>query len=368
MQAAPVIDLRSDTVTRPTPEMRRAMAEAEVGDAVIDVDPTVDRLEKRTAELLGKEAAVFVPSGSMANQVALRTHCPAGTEFLCEADCHIYHYEQGAYASLSGLIPRLIATDDGTIRPEQLVGQVHASDEHHPRTGLLCIENTHNRWGGRVQRQDDVVASCQWARRHRLATHLDGARLWNAAVASGTTVEQLAAPFDSVSVCFSKGLGAPVGSAIAGSADFIREARRGRKLFGGAMRQAGIIAAGALHALQHHRDRLEQDHQAAQQLGAAAASCDGLSIVGGRVETNMVMIHVDRPEPIGKSTEQRDGGGGTPAAELVGLLRERGVWCFDTGPATVRLVTHLDVTAAQVSAACEAIKQSAECLLTQGAK
>ena len=337
-----IIDLRSDTVTRPTPEMRSAIAHAEVGDAVIDVDPTVDQLEKRVAELLGKEAAVYVPSGSMANQVALKTHCPHGSEFICEADAHIFHYEQAAFAPLAGLVPRLIQTADGTITRDQLDACSLYNDEHHPQTKLLCIENTHNRWGGRIQDQAQVEAGCEWAASHELKSHLDGARLWNASAATGTPVAELARPFDSVSVCFSKGLGAPVGSAIAGTAEFIQRARRNRKLFGGAMRQAGIIAAGALYAVQNHRDRLAEDHANATKLGAAVSACDGFRIRGGNVETNMLMFELDPSR-------------GT-APDFVAALRERGIWCFAIGPQAVRMVTHLDVSTEQIDQACEIIQ------------
>ena len=201
------IDLRSDTVTRPTPAMRVAISEAEVGDAVIDIDPTVERLEQITAELLGKEAAVFMPSGSMTNQVAIRVHCDRGSEFICEADAHIYHYEQGAFAQLSGLVARTVAGDEGLLRLEQLAGLIRPDNDHMVRTRLVCLENTHNRWGGRIQDQQEVERVCQWAAENGLRRHLDGARLWNAAVATGRSERELCQPFDSVSVCFSKGLG-----------------------------------------------------------------------------------------------------------------------------------------------------------------
>lgn len=340
-----IIDLRSDTVTRPTPEMRAAIAEAVVGDAVIDIDPTVDELERLIAEILGKEAAVFVPSGSMANQVSLKSHCPHGSEFICESECHVYHYEQAAFAPLAGLVPRMIATQDGTIRRAQLDAITLANDEHHPRTKLLCIENTHNRWGGRIQDQSEVIAACQWARENGLGTHLDGARLWNAAAESGISEKELAEPFDSVSVCFSKGLGAPVGSAIAGSEDFILEARRNRKLFGGAMRQAGIIAAGALYAVKNHRQRLTEDHAHARQLGDAVSACDGFAIRGGNVETNMLMFEIEPDR-------------GT-AHEFVQLLREQEIWCFPISAQAVRLVTHLGVPTNQIDRACEIIQSVA---------
>ena len=337
-----MIDLRSDTVTQPTAEMRQAISSAEVGDAVIDVDPTVDRLEKLTARLLGKEAAVFMPSGSMTNQVAIRVHCDRGSEFLCEAECHIYRYEQGAFAQLSGLVAQTIATSNGVLTVEHLQGMIKPDDAHTVRTRLVCLENTHNRWGGRLLPQEEVARVCQWAKSNGLKSHLDGARLWNAAVATGKAEHELAAPFDSVSVCFSKGLGAPVGSALAGSADVISEARRARKLFGGAMRQAGIIAAGALYALENHRQRIATDHQHAQQIGDACRSCDSLTIRGGQVDSNIVICEVD-PD------------WGT-AESMVHRLAEQGVRCLTMGQQLIRFITHLDVTSQTIDQACQIIQ------------
>lgn len=338
----PEIDLRSDTVTQPTPAMRQAMAEAEVGDAVIDIDPTTERLEKMTAELLGKEAAVFMPSGSMSNQIALRVHCDRGSEFLCEADCHIYHYEQGAFAQLSGLVARTVAGESGLMKVEQIRDLIRPDNEHMVQTRLVCIENTLNRWGGKVQPQDEVTRICDWAQSNDLKRHLDGARLWNAAVASGVSEKDLAAPFDSVSVCFSKGLGAPVGSALAGPADFVHEARRARKLFGGAMRQVGIVAAGAIHAIENHRVLLEQDHANAKQLGKACEACSALTIRGGTIDTNIVICEIDSQW-------------GT-ADQLVSLLAAQGIRCFAIGGQAIRFVTHLDISTQQVSQACEIIQ------------
>ena len=251
-----LIDLRSDTVTRPTPGMRAAMAEADVGDDVFGEDPTVAALEDRVAALLGKERAIFVPSGTMSNQIGLRLHCSPGDELICEADCHIYNYEQAGYAQFSGLAVRPVAGEEAILRREQLEGLIRGENDHLPRTRLLCLENTHNRGAGRVLPYDGVVDICDWAHAIGLATHLDGARLWNAAVATGIPPADWAQHFDTVSVCFSKGLGAPVGSALAGHARLIKLARRHRKLLGGGMRQAGVLAAAALYALEHHVDRL----------------------------------------------------------------------------------------------------------------
>jgi threonine aldolase len=246
-----VLDFRSDTVTKPTPGMRKAMAEAAVGDDVFDEDPSVHALQERVADLLGKEAAVFVPSGSMSNQIGVRVHCDPGDEFICESGCHIYNYEQGAYAQLSGLATRTVDGVCGVLQLEQLTGLIRADNEHLCRTRLVCLENTHNRGAGRIQPYDVVESICDWAHANGLRTHLDGARLFNAVVASGISARDWAQHFDTVSVCFSKGLGAPVGSALAGTKEHIKKARRVRKLFGGGMRQAGIIAAGALYALEH---------------------------------------------------------------------------------------------------------------------
>ncbi|GAA4449668.1 GntG family PLP-dependent aldolase [Novipirellula rosea] len=323
------IDLRSDTLTKPTPAMRKAMAEAEVGDAVIDIDPTVERLEHLTAEILGKEAAAFMPSGSMTNQVAVRVHCDRGSEFICEQDCHIYQYEQGAFASLSGLVAKTIPGQGGVLKIEHLRGQVRAHNDHFVHTRLLCLENTHNRGGGRILPQADVVESCQWAKSEGLATHLDGARLWNAAAATGISEAELAAPFDSVSVCFSKGLGAPVGSALVGSRDFIEQARRTRKLFGGGMRQAGIIAAGALYAIENHRGRLVEDHEHAKLLGDVFQSHEGFSIRGNSIDTNIVAVEI--APNLGS------------ADAWVAKLEEHGVRCFAISDQAIRFVTHLDI-------------------------
>lgn len=336
------IDLRSDTVTRPTPAMRQAICEAVVGDDVIDVDPTVKQLEEMTADVLGKEAAIFMPSGSMSNQIAIRIHCDRGSEFLCEADCHVYHYEQGAFAQLSGLVAHVVAGQGGVLRVEQLQDLIRPENEHMVRTRLVSLENTHNRWGGRIQPQDEVIRICQWAKDNGLRRHLDGARLWNAAAASGMSERELSEPFDSVSVCFSKGLGAPVGSALAGTKEFIQEARRGRKLFGGGMRQAGILAAGAVHAIENHRDRLPEDHANAKLLGEACRQCEPLRIRGDRIDTNIVFCEID---PAWGTADQ-----------MVSQLAQQGVHCLAFNSSVVRFVTHLDVDRAQIEKTCDIIQ------------
>lgn len=321
------------------------MANAEVGDDVIDVDPAIEKLERRTAEILGKEAAIYMPSGTMTNQIGVRIHCKPGDEFLCEAGCHIYNYEQGAFAQLSGVVARTIEGVGNVLKVEQVRGQVRPLNDHLVRTRLVCLENTHNRGAGKVLPLADVEAVCAWAHEAGLKTHLDGARLWNAAAATGISEERWSAPFDTVSVCFSKGLGAPVGSALAGPKEMMKEARRHRKLFGGGMRQAGIIAAGALFALEQNRQRLTQDHANAQILAEAIRAADGLSLSPDSVDTNIVIFRV----------EPKLGSAGEFAAEL----KTQGVLCLGISPTQVRLVTHLDVSEAQCVQAAKIIRETA---------
>ncbi len=348
-----VLDFRSDTVTKPTPAMRAAMAGAEVGDDVFDEDPSVHALAAANCRsMLGKEAALFVPSGSMSNQIGVRVHCGPGDEFICDAGCHIYNYEQGAYAQLSGVAARTVEGDGGVMRLEQLTGLIRADNEHLVRTRLVCLENTHNRGAGRIQPYDVVESICGWAHENGLATHLDGARLFNAVVASGIEARRWAQHFDTVSVCFSKGLGAPIGSALIGPKDMIQKARRHRKLFGGGMRQAGIIAAAALYALDHHVERLAEDHANARRLAAAVRASSGLELVGdsddknGGVDTNIVIFRVDASQ-------------GT-AADFCVRLKDRGLLMLAIGPQQVRAVTHLDVNEADTDRAGEILAEVAE--------
>jgi threonine aldolase len=341
-----IIDLRSDTVTRPSPEMRAAMAEAPVGDDVFGEDPTVRLLESRAAEMLGKEAALFVPSGTMGNQLGVRVHCQAGDEFLCESNCHILFYEQGAYAQLFGVAAQPVDGDHGVLHVEQLVNRIRPSNnDHFVRTRLVCLENTHNRGAGRVQPYDSVVEICGWAADNGLARHLDGARLFNAVVATGISAAEWASHFDTISICFSKGLGAPVGSALVGPADKIRQARRHRKALGGGMRQAGIIAAGALYALEHHIDRLAEDHQHARILADAVRNSPGLKLDPEIVDTNIVIFELD-PEL------------GTAAA-FSARLRDEGVLMNATAPQRLRAVTHLDVSRRDVQNAAAILQDTA---------
>lgn len=343
--ASEPVDLRSDTVTRPTPAMRWTMAEAEVGDDVYREDPTVTRLQERVAELLGKQAALFVPSGVMANQLAVQTHTRPGDEVLIHEDGHILNYEGGAAAALAGIQLHALAGEHGLLDPDVVLAAIRPPGEHFAPTRLLALENTHNRAGGTVwplRRLQEVAAA---ARDQGLRVHLDGARLWNASVASGVPLEAFAAQADSVSVCFSKGLGAPVGSALAGPEDFIEEARHHRKRYGGAMRQAGIIAAGALYAVEHHVGRLADDHEAAGLLGDRLATIPGVTITHP-VETNIVIIDV--------------GGLGLTAEQAIVALAAEGVLCGAADQTRVRFVTHMDVTAEQARRAAEAVARVLE--------
>jgi threonine aldolase len=334
-------DFRSDTVTRPTPAMRAAMAAAAVGDDVWGEDPTVIELQERVAALLGKEAALFVPSGTMSNLIAVRLHCRPGDALICEADCHIHCFEQGGYAQVNGVAARPLPGKNGLLEVSQLEALPDGDDPHVPRTRLLCLENTHNRGGGTIQPYELLEALCGWARQRGLRTHLDGARLWNAVVASGIPAEKWSQHFDTVSVCFSKGLGTPVGSALAGPRDLIREAVRHRKLFGGGMRQAGVLAAAAIYALDHHVQRLAEDHDNAKRLAVGLRAIPGIRVDPLPIETNLVFFHLE-PGPL-------------TAAMLIERLRLRGILVGSAGPYSIRAVTHLDVTAADVQQAIEAV-------------
>jgi threonine aldolase len=337
-----MIDLRSDTVTRPTPGMKAAMHAAELGDDVFREDPTVNALEERVAALLGKEAALFVPSGTMSNQIAIKAHTRPGDELLCDSNCHIYVYEGGGPAVLSGVTCRTIDGEFGVLDVSHLEGKVRPLDDHMVRTRLVCLENTHNRGGGRIYPLEKIRAIRTWVKQHNLILHLDGARLWNAIVATGVAAATWAAEFDTVSVCFSKGLGAPVGSALVGPKEFIARARRIRKLLGGGMRQAGVLAAAALYAIENHVERLADDHRNARTIAEAVANTPGLRLPG-EVQTNLIFFEIDQAL-------------GT-AADVVAKLAEQGVRVLATGPQTIRACTHLDVSAAQAERAAAAIHQ-----------
>lgn len=333
------IDLRSDTVTKPTPAMRQAMAEAAVGDDVYGEDPTVKRLEETAAQLLGKEAGLLVSSGTMGNLVALLAHTRPGDEVILDANAHIYFYEAGGLARIAGLIPRLIETADGCITPEQLDQAVRPWDIHFPPASLFCLENTHNRAGGVVLPQEAVDAVVSRAKELGLKAHLDGARLMNAAVYQGLPPARLAQPFDSVMLCLSKGLAAPVGSVLVGSREFIDRARRARKLLGGGMRQAGVLAAAGLIALTEMPARLKEDHARARRLGEGLKSIPGLQVVG-EVQTNIVILEV--------RASQWD------SARLVKAWRDEGILANAVSPRRIRLVTHYQISDAHVEAVIDA--------------
>lgn len=335
-----MIDLRSDTVTQPTAAMRQAIAQAPVGDDVLGDDPTVNELEATVAALLGKEAAVYMPSGTMTNQVALRVHTEPGDEIILESQAHIYFYEAGGPAALSGVMCKLIQGDRGIFTAADLRAALRPWNEHYPLTKLVCLENTHNRGGGSIFPLAEIEAIAQVCRENDLRLHLDGARFWNACVATGITEADYAAPFDTVSVCFSKGLGAPVGSALVGSRALIQRARRFRKMFGGGMRQAGMIAAGALYALQHHRDRLAADHANAHRLAQGLQQIDGLTVNLDNVQTNLVYFHTPADMPAMVLAEQL-------AAMDVGVL--------PTASHTLRAVTNLMVSQADIDTALDKI-------------
>jgi threonine aldolase len=328
-----VIDLRSDTVTRPGEGMRHAMAGAEVGDDWYGEDPTVNRLQEEAAALLGHEAALFVPSGTMANQLSLAVHCQRGDEALVGREAHVLWHEGGAGAGLAGVQLTEVG-EGGLFTADEIEAAVKPRSVLHPPTRLVCMENTHNRCGGRVWPLAQLRAACERARALGLRLHLDGARVWNAHVQGGASLKELCAPFDTVSVCFSKGLGAPMGSLLLGSGELIQRARRYRQMYGGGLRQAGIVAAAGLYALAHNLPRLAQDHEHAQILGRAVLASKAARLCAP-VETNIVVFDL--------LPGQRD------AAAVVGKLRERGVLVNAMGRWRVRAVTHLDVD----RAACE---------------
>jgi threonine aldolase len=333
-----VCDLRSDTLTKPTPGMRAAMAAAEVGDDVYGEDPTVRVLEERVAALLGKESALFVPSGTMGNQIGLLVHTRPGDEVIIGEGSHCAFYESGAASAWAG-VQFAIAGRGGLYRAEDMLDAIKPLAYHFPRSRLVVIENTHNRAGGRIFPQSDVLAIAQAARSKGLALHLDGARLWNASVATGLDVATLAAPFDTVGVCFSKGLGAPVGSAIAGTRDQIVSAHRFRKMLGGGMRQAGVLAAAALYALEHHRERLAEDHRAARVFADTLRGAEGIEL-SGQVDTNIVTFDVTRIE----------------ATEMVSRAKQHSVLMNPISKHTLRAVTYLGVSEAEVKLAAETLR------------
>jgi threonine aldolase len=339
-----LIDLRSDTVTKPTPDMRAFMAAAEVADDVFDEDPTVHHLQDKVAAYFGMESSLYVPSGSMSNQIAIKTHTRPGDELICEATAHVYVWEAGGPAALSGVMCRTIEGEYGVLDVSQLEGKIRPDNEHYARTRLVCLENTHNRGGGRIFPIDRIRAISQWARANGLAMHLDGARIWNAIVATGVVGREWAKHFDSISVCFSKGLGAPIGSCLVGSKEFIRRAHRIRKLFGGAMRQAGMAAAGALYAFDHNIERLSDDHRNAQVIAQAIADIPGCRLDPPNVQTNLVWFEVEPEMGTAKDVQER--------------LKDHGVLVNSTSAQVCRACTHLDVSAAQVERAADLFRKA----------
>lgn len=335
-----VVDLRSDTVTRPTDAMREAMATAPVGDDTLDGDPTTRRLEERVAGLLGKERSLFFPSGIMANQTALAVLSAPGTEVVLEASAHILEYEEGAAAQFSGVQLRPVATVDGVMTPEDVAAAIRDPSPYLPRTSVLSIENTHMGSGGRVQPQGAVEGVARMARERGVAVHLDGARLWHASVASGDSPAELARPADTVMVSLSKGLGAPVGSMLAGPAPVMEEAWRIRRRLGGGMRQSGILAAAALHALDHHLDRLEEDHRRARVLAERLGDLPGVAVTPP--ETNVVLLDLGDDDRRERALE---------------ALESRGVRLSRLGRGQLRAVPHLDIDDPAVDRAVKVVSE-----------
>jgi len=337
------IDLRSDTVTKPTPAMRKAMAEAEVGDDVYGEDPTMNLLQEKVARILGKEASIFVPSGTMANQLAIKSHTQPGDEVIIEAASHSYNFEGGASAAFSGIQFFCLKGTRGILDASQIEEAIRPDDHHFPVTRLICLENTHNRGGGSIYPIEKMSQISRFAKSRGLQVHLDGARLWNASVASGIKPQEYAQWADSVSVCLSKGLGAPVGSLVAGSKPFIDRVHRFRKMFGGGMRQVGILAAAGIYALDHHIDRLKEDHQNAKRLALGLKEIKGVSIDPEEVETNILIFDV--------------AGTGITPIQIRDEIKKEGVLIHAVGKTQIRLVTHLDVSKEDIEVALKAFKR-----------
>lgn len=340
---ADVVDLRSDTVTRPTAAMRRAMAEAEVGDDVYLEDPTVNALERRAAEMFGKEAALFVPTGCMGNLIAIKVWTHHGDEVICEERSHVNLYELASMSALAGCMPRIARGEDGILSWAQIEAVIRPKIYYDSQTALVCLENTHNMAGGTVYTAQRISEICEHAHAAGLKVHLDGARVFNAAVALGVPVAEIAQDVDSVMFCLSKGLGAPVGSMLVGSQAFIDKARIYRKMFGGGMRQAGVLAAAGLIALEESPKRLHIDHENAKRLARGIAEIPSLQIDSAKVVTNIVIFDC-------KSTDM-------DAVQLCDALKVQGIWALDTAPYSVRFVTHCDADAAGVERALQVLRE-----------
>ena len=337
------VDLRSDTVTKPTAEMRAAIAEAVVGDDVFGDDPTVHELQHLAAEITGCEAALYVPSGTMGNEVAILTHTQRGDEAIIERDSHIFNYESAGPAVLSGVQLAPVRTEWGVLSMSQLMEAVRPDDEHEPVTRLICLENTHNRKGGVVYPLEAISEVRDFAVERGLKIHLDGARIFNASVASGVDVKEYAALCDSMMFCLSKGLGAPIGSMLVGDEDFVHRARRYRKLLGGGMRQAGIIAAAGVYALKHNITRLREDHERARRLAEGLAEIPGIDVDLDTVQTNIIVVDLTKS--------------GISVSDSTLLLEQRGVLVVPFGRTKIRAVTHLDIDDEDVNRATAAFRQ-----------
>ncbi len=336
-----VIDLRSDTVTRPTQAMREAMASAEVGDDVFGDDPTVKELERYIAQLFGREASLYVPSGTMANQICLKANSQRGWELLCDRECHIVNYECAGPVVHAGLLVNFLTTEKGVITAEMVRQNIRPKNIHAPLTKLVAVENTHNRHGGTIIPQDEIVKLGKLCKERDLIFHLDGARIWNVHVATGISLKTLTEPFDSISVCLSKGLGAPIGSLIVGSEEFVERCRRERKLFGGGMRQVGIIAAAGLYAVKNNIPRLAEDHANARYLALELNKLDSFRIEMDRVQSNIVASNLNTKED---------------STAIVEKLERINVKAVPFGEKKIRFVTHLDVTRADCEEALNRIK------------
>ncbi|KMY54394.1 threonine aldolase [Bacillus sp. FJAT-27231] len=324
-----MIDLRSDTVTKPSEKMRKAMYEAEVGDDVYGEDPTVNTLEEIAAEILGKEAALFVTSGTQGNQIAGLVHCKPGEEVILEAQSHIFLYEAAAMSAFAGVQTKTLVGERGAMKPSEVEAALREDDVHEPETGLICLENTHNKAGGAVISLENMEAIYQIAKRHGAPVHLDGARLFNASVASGIPVKKFAEHTDTVQICLSKGLGAPAGSIIAGSSAFISKARKWRKRLGGGLRQVGVLAAPGIIALQENVERLQEDHENAKRLAEGLQNIEGITLES-KVETNIIIINIAHSN---KTTEA-----------FLSELKENGVLAGEFGPQLIRFVTNNGIT------------------------
>ena len=334
-----IIDLRSDTVTKPTPAMLKAMVSAKVGDDVFGEDPTINELERLSADMFGMEAGLFCPSGTMTNQIAIKCHTQPGDEVICDESAHVYQYEGGGIAFNSSASVKLLYGDRGRINAEQVKAAINPDDSHKSRTSLVCLENTSNRGGGSCYNFSEIKAIKKVCTENSLILHLDGARLWNALIAKKETPKQYGEVFDSVSICLSKGLGCPVGSVLVGNKDFIKKARRIRKVLGGGMRQAGVLAAAGIYGLQNNFDRLQEDHDHAKQIGETVAKSSIAKNVLP-IETNIIIF--ETPPSM--------------ANALVEKLKQNGVLCYATAPERIRFVLHLDITKEMVNRAIDIIK------------